>query len=294
MDIVVCLKQIIDPVSVEVNSLTGKVNEERLVRVTNPADLCALEEALRIKDKYGGKITVLGLGPAEMNQSLKEALAMGADQAFRIWDDDWENISAPDLVAYALGKVIKKQRVDLILCGDRGDSFHVSEVPAWLSEYLNMPLITGIVELTLHEKQKSFKAKRKLEKGRRQVLEGDLPAVLAVTEFLNEPREYDLPNFLKIYDQEIQEINLPLVTVKRMMPQSTPGKICYQVQNLRPKPQLIFTPDSSLTGAERIEALVSGGMSGKKTEYVRESPKESALRIIALLKENEMITGKKY
>ncbi len=290
MDIIVCLKQIIDPGSVEVHPLTGKVNEERLVKITNPSDLCALEEAVRIKEKCGGKVTVLSLGPADTDKGLKETLAMGADQVLRVWDYDWEHVDEPELVAYALAMVIKKQQADLVLCGDRGDSFHVSEVPARIGEYLGMPLITGIVELALNENRKTFRVKRKLEKGKRQVMEGDLPAVLALTEFINEPREYALPDLLRIYDQEIREVNLSLGMIKKMMPQNISKEMYCQVQNLRPKPQLIFTPDSSLSGAERIEALVSGGISGKKAEFVQGTPFESARRIIDLLKEKEIIT----
>lgn len=289
MDIVVCLKQINDPGSVEVNPLTGKVDEKRLVKITSPSDLCALEAALQIKEECGGTVTVLSLGPVETDKCLKEALAMGADQVLRIWEYDWENVFDPQLIAYALSSYIKKQAVDLVLCGDEGDNYHASEVPAWLSEYMAMPLITSTCQLIVQEDLKSIKVKRKLEKGKRQVMECDLPAVLAVTKSLNQPRENTLPRLITALENEIPVAKLLMRTIAQMMPQNINREIRYQVQPIRPDPQLIYTPDGSLSVEERIEGLVSGGMVRKKAEFVQGSPEEAAQRIIEFLKEQEAI-----
>ncbi|MEL7563607.1 MAG: hypothetical protein AAGU27_01800 [Dehalobacterium sp.] len=294
MDIAVCLKQIVDPGSVDVDPLTGKVNEKRAVKITNPSDLCALEAALAIKEQYGGKVSVLCLGPEEFNKSLKEALAMGADQVLRIWEYDWENVEEPQMIAFALTTILKKQHCDLIICGDRGDSFRASEVPAWIAEYMNLPLITGIVDLTVHDNLKSVSIKRKLEKGKRQIMECDLPAVLAVTKYLNQPREYALSNLLINLENVIPVRHLLFGTVAKMLPKNVKKEVRYQVQKLRPEPQLIYTPDGSLSAAERMESLVSGGMVRKKTEFVQGSTEEIILRILEFLKEKEVIHHKNY
>jgi len=290
MDIVVCLKQVPDPSSVEVNPLTGRVTEERLVYITNPADLCALEAALRLKEEFGGKVSVINLGPFESERALKDALAMGADRVSRIWEDDWENVSAPYLVAFALSSIIKKQPCDLILCGDGGGDFQASQVPAWISEFMELPLTTGIVELSVTESVKGITVKRKLEKGKRQVMECELPAILTVTKSLNKPRECTLPNLITSLQSSIPRVNLSLGTVARMIPEVVNQEIIYQTMALAPEPQVIYTPDTSLTGVERINALISGPISRKKSEIVQGPPGEVAKRIIEFLKTNDIIT----
>lgn len=289
MEIAVCLKQSTDPGSVEINPRTGQVEKARVIKMIDPSGLCALEAALQIKEQFGGRVALFSIGPAEADKCLTEALAMGADQVLRIWEYDWENVSSSQLTAYALSFYLKKQPFDLILCGDSGDRFHAAEVPAWIAEYLALPLLTGVAALTVQEEGKSIRVKRKLEKGKRQVLDCRLPAVLAVTESIHHPRKCALPDLLTALEQEIPVSDLLLKTVARMIPGHVHRDIRYQVQQLRRLPHLIYAPDCSLSGAERIAALVSGGVERKKTEFVQGSPQEAARRIIAFLEEKEVI-----
>ncbi|ATW24924.1 electron transfer flavoprotein subunit beta/FixA family protein [Candidatus Formimonas warabiya] len=290
MDIVVCLKQVADPGSVEIDPGTGRVEEKRSVYVTHPADLSALEAALALKEQLGGRVSVLSLGPARTERSLREAWAMGADQVLRIWEDDWENVCAPHFVAFALAYFIKKMPCDLVLCGDGGGNFHASEVPAWLAEYLHLPFITGVVALHREEKLQTMTVKRKLEKGKRQVLRCELPALLALSESFSQPRRWAMPDLLAVMQAEIPVAPLLLGTVARMIPPHVSRDMIYQVRPLRPPAQSIDSPDCSLPGAERINRVVSGGMSGKKSELVQGSPEQAARAMVAFLEAADLIT----
>lgn len=290
MDVVVCLKLIPDPGSVEINRLTGLVDKDRLVYIINHVDLCSLEAALQIKEKYGGTVSVICLGSADSDRYLREVLARGADKVWRIWEYDWENVTDPHLRAFALVQTIKKQPYDLILCGDGGGEFTASQVPAWLAEFLNLPLITSIVDLSVNEGQKSLTVKRKLERGKRQVLECTLPAVLAVTQSLNEPRESSLPNLIaSLQSDSIAKVDLLLGTVARMVPIDHNQDIVYETVTETPKINNIHMPDPETDGAERINSLITGGISRKSAEVIHDSPEKAVRRIVEFLKTNDVI-----
>lgn len=293
MDIAVCLKQVADPFSIEIDYLTGRVESSRVVQITNPPDLCALEAALRLKEQFGGTVTVISIGSQEVEGSLKQAAALGADRVLRIWESDWENIDAPDLTAFALALFIKKRPFDLVLCGDGGGYFQASRVTPWIAEFLQLPLVSGIVELSGDNGGKTITVKRRLEKGKRQVLKCELPVILAVTQFLNELRECPLPDLLTALAAPVPVADLPLGTVARMIPQKCSLALTAQTIVSAPNSQGIFTPDPSLTAQERINSLLSGGTSVKRTEVVQGSPIEAAAKIVEFLQTNNIISDGK-
>jgi len=294
MEIVVCLKETVDPCSVEFNPLTGEIEEKRLVRTTNPADLCALEMALRLRETWGGSLLALSLGPAEADNTLVLARAMGADETLRIWSDDWDGVTSPQLTAYALSRYIKNRRqpADLILCGDSSGAFQACEVPAWLAEYLGAPLVTGVKEIGINPGQQGVTIMRKLEKGWRQVVLAALPSVLAVGPLANQPRTSPLPDTIAALEAGTPVADLPLATLVRMLPVNVSRQMGCHTQPLRPASHLIFTPDCALPGAERIGQLVSGGMAAKKTAVIAGTPQEGAVAIASLLAEKGVIVKK--
>src|SRR5947209_13933577 len=115
----VCIKQTPDSSSVYIDPITGQVDYERFVQILNPADACAVEAAVRLKEQSVGSVTALTLGPQDAEGALRAALAIGADTALRLWNtqaSDW----GPFTVAVALAACIQKEEleVDLVLCGD--------------------------------------------------------------------------------------------------------------------------------------------------------------------------------
>src|ERR1700730_12814349 len=106
MHITVCVKQTPDSSSVYIDPITGQVDYDRFVQVLNAADACAVEEAVRIKEQFDGKVTVITLGPQDAEGALRAALAIGADAALRLWNPQAETWG-PFIVAMALATYIK-------------------------------------------------------------------------------------------------------------------------------------------------------------------------------------------
>jgi len=178
MRIIVCMKQVLDTrVSLQVNdSVTQK--EPSPVYVTNPANRVALQKALEIKASMeDAEITAITAGPARAEEVLRVALASGVDQAihFFIKDDNLE-ISDAYTTAIALSKVCKDLDHDLILCGHMGLDTNAAQVHAFLAELLDIPRVTEVVRLEVL--QKRVKLWRRLERGRRQIVECPLPVLL--------------------------------------------------------------------------------------------------------------------
>ena len=276
------------------DDFTGHLDKGRVVYVTNPADLVAVEEALRIRDKMGGQVRALCVGPPRVEQSLRECLGMGVDRVLRIWGEDWTEEAAPTSIAFALTNFIVENPYDLVLFGDSGSYWQAGQVSAWIAEYLDLPLVTGVTNLRVADDGQALVVKRKVEKGRRQVLECRLPVLLAVDLSLNEPRDCCLPDLINSLETDVTAVDLPLDSLLRRSP--TPGLMIgkrFQTHPLKSDPHMIFSPDSSLPAHERIAELISGGLPDRRGIVIEGEPHELAHRIIAFLEERSLLVSVK-
>jgi len=150
----------------------------------NPTDLQAVEEALRIKESQGGDVVLVSLGPAKALDSLRKGLAMGADKALLVSDDA---AAGSDLVATtaALGAALERESPDLVLFGQASSDGDGAVLGAAVADRLRRPLVTQVAELTIEEG--SLTGKRQTEHGY-DVIRAPLPAVVAVSDAINEPR----------------------------------------------------------------------------------------------------------
>ena len=196
VNIIVCLKQVPDTESQIKVSPDGKSIETGDIKwVMNPYDEFGVEEALRIKEKLGGEVTVVGLGPKRVTESIRTALAMGADKGILIEDPALEN-SDVLATAKALAAVIKGLDFDLIFTGQRGVDEDMGLVGATLAEFLDIPQLSIIVKVEISEDGKSVKVNRPVE-GQTLVIESSLPVVITAQKGLNEPRYASLPGIMK-------------------------------------------------------------------------------------------------
>jgi electron transfer flavoprotein beta subunit len=183
--IAVCVKQVPDA------TVTKRIDPgtKRLDRAgegaLNPVDANAVEEALRIKEAQGeGEVVVVSLGPQKALDSLRKALAMGADRAVLVSD---EGAAGSDLVAtsYALAKALERESADLVLFGQQASDSDGAVLWAAVAERLRRPMISQAAELTVEGG--SVTGKRQTEFGY-DVIRASLPAVVAVADSINEPR----------------------------------------------------------------------------------------------------------
>ena len=188
MNIVVCTKQVPD------SAATLKVNEQSNVSwgeaalVINPWDEYAIEEAIRLKENFGGKVTVLSVGPEQAKEALKQAVAMGCDEAQLISDAAFEGSDAL-ATTHILAQAIKKLGdVDVVIFGKQAIDGDTGLVPAGVARRLSWPLLSYVAKIDdLDPGSKSIKVTRLLEQGRQSV-GSKLPAVISVVKEINEPR----------------------------------------------------------------------------------------------------------
>ena len=163
----------------------GTVNRSALPAIFNPEDLNALELALQIKDKFGGHVTVISMGPPGASITLREALFRGADDAILITDP---KCAASDTLAtsYILSCAAKKLDYDIVLCGRQAIDGDTAQVGPQLAEKLGIPQITYVEELIKLD-GKTITAQRSIGNGWQKV-ETNLPVLMTVTKDVNEPR----------------------------------------------------------------------------------------------------------
>jgi electron transfer flavoprotein beta subunit len=185
MDIIVCIKQVPDTTDVKIDPKTNTLIREGVKSIINPFDENAIEEALQIKEKNGGKVTVITMGPPQAAEALKSAIAMGADEVVLISDrafagaDTWAT-------SYTLAQAIKKiNSYDLVLFGKQAIDGDTAQVGPGVAEFLDIPQITFAIKIDVDGNK--IKVKRQLEESC-EIVEVDLPAAVTVVKQINEPR----------------------------------------------------------------------------------------------------------
>ncbi len=190
MNMIVCCKQVIDPeappASFKVDALSNKVvPPSNVPPVISPFDENAVEAALRIKDKQGGKITILSLGNNLARDVVKKPLSMGSDELVLLEDPAFENGDSWS-TAYALAMAIKKiSEFDLIFCGRQAADWDAGQVGSGIAEILGIPSVTLAKKVEV--KDGKAKVERVTTDGH-QVVEVTLPALITVSNELGEPR----------------------------------------------------------------------------------------------------------
>jgi electron transfer flavoprotein beta subunit len=195
MNIAVCLKQVPGTTEVKINPQTNTLIRQGIKNVINPFDTYALEEGVRLKEKQGGKVTVISMGPPQAVDMLKEAISLGADEAVLLSDaafagsDTWAT-------AFTLAVAVKKiGGVDLVLCGRQSTDGDTAQVGPEMAEMLNMPFVAyvgAIEEISASH----MRVKRMIDEGY-EVIQSPLPAVITVTKEINVPRLPSLRGIMK-------------------------------------------------------------------------------------------------
>ncbi len=203
MNIVVCIKQVPETTEVKINPETNTLIREGVSSIINPFDMYAIEEAVRLKEKYTGTTTVITMGPPQADSALREALSLGIDEAIHLSDrafagsDTW----ATSLV---LAKAIERlKNVDLVICGKQASDGDTAQVGPGIATHLNWPQATyvrKIDKIDLDNKKAIFE--RLLEDGY-EVLEVDLPCLITVVKEINVPRMPSLRGKMKAKKQSI-------------------------------------------------------------------------------------------
>ena len=196
MLVVTCIKQVPDTTQVKVDPNTGTLIREGVPFIINPFDTHALEESLRLKDKYGFRIAVISMGPPNTEVTLKKALALGADEAILLSDRAFggaDTLATSLVLAEAIKRLGQKEEVAMVICGRQtidGDTAQVGPGIATRLGYPQLTLVDRIENVDLQAKK--VKVSRRLE-GRHEIVESPLPAMIAVLREINRPRYPTVP-----------------------------------------------------------------------------------------------------
>lgn len=194
MNIIACIKQVPDTeAQIRVKADGSGIDEAGIKWVMNAYDEYGVEEALRLKEKNGGEVTVVSLGPARVMETLRTALAMGADKGIHISDPALEGADAY-VTASALAAAIKQTPYDIIFCGQRAIDDDAGQVGSILAELLDIPQITVVTKLDVDGAV--AKAIRPIE-GAQLLIQAALPCLITTQKGLNEPRYASLPGIMK-------------------------------------------------------------------------------------------------
>lgn len=184
----------------------GGVDETGLNLVMNYYDEHATEAGLRLRDQFGGTVTLVSAGPERVKEALRTGLAMGADEAVLVSDRALEGADHLG-VARVLAAMIKTMPYDVVICGKLSTDDNAAIVGAALAEYLGLPQATAIAHLEVDATGTGAVVHREVEGGV-EVLAVPFPAVLTVERSLNEPRYPSLPGIMKAKRKEIKTLAL--------------------------------------------------------------------------------------
>ncbi len=203
MNIVVCIKQVPDTAEIRINPETNTLMREGVPSIINPFDLHALEAGLQIKEKCGGKVTVLTMGPPQAEAALREAVSMGADEAVLLSDrafagsDTWAT-------SYTLAQAIRKLGADIIFCGKQAIDGDTAQVGPETAEFLGIPHISYIRKIE-EVRDGYVRAQRLMDEGY-DIVESTLPVLLTAVKELNQPRMPSLKGKMAAKKAEIKKM----------------------------------------------------------------------------------------
>jgi len=219
LEILVCIKQVPHPdhfSEIQVDVGKGRVIGEGIPVIMNPLDRHALEEALRNRERFSGRITVIRMGRPRLQKAVEEALAMGADRAVLLYDTAF---AGPDTLATAFTLFYAIQRLgkfDLVYCGNETVDSGAGQVGPQLAELLDIPQVSSVQEISFVD-EKSLEVRRAWEHGHMKV-RLKLPALLSVTRDINTPRLPTVQGIMEVPQKEViiwnaKDIQAPLENV---------------------------------------------------------------------------------
>ena len=206
MNIYVCIKQVPDTeTKIKLAGDSNWIDTAGIKWIMSPYDEFAVEEALRLREKNAGStVTVISAGPARVVETIRTALAMGADNGIHV---EIPETADSNLAAKALAGALKKEtKVDIVFSGKEAIDDGAAQGSQLIAEYFGIPYVT--VALSAEYGASSVKCKREIEGGAFEMVEAQLPLLIAAQKGMNEPRYASLPNIMKAKKKEVKSLKL--------------------------------------------------------------------------------------
>lgn len=206
MHIVVCIKQVPDSAQIRVHPVTNTIMRQGVPTIINPYDLFSLEEALRLRDKFGGKVTVLTMGPPMADTSLRKALSIGADAAVLLSDRCFagsDTLATSFALASAIAKIAETEPVDMVFCGKQTIDGDTAQVGPGIAKRLELNQLTYVERIdSVDREARKITVERRAEGGV-QVLSTSLPCLITMLEGTNQVRRGTMEDMLRAARTEV-------------------------------------------------------------------------------------------
>lgn len=210
MHIVVCIKQVPDSAQIRVHPVTNTIMRQGVPSVVNPYDLFALEEALRLKDMNGGRVTVLCMGPPQAEDALRKCISFGADDAILVTDRSFagaDTLATSYALAAAIRQIGKEQAIDIVFTGKQTIDGDTAQVGPGIAKRLGLNLLTYVSRIAeLDLENRAIRVERRAEGGV-QVLQTALPCLITMLENTNEMRFAPMGNMIRAARFEVRKWN---------------------------------------------------------------------------------------
>jgi len=250
MHIVVCIKQVPDSAQIRVHPVTNTIMRQGVPTIINPYDLYALEEALRIKDETGAKVTVVTMGPPMADTSLRKALAYGCDNAILLTDRRFagsDTLATSYALASLLEKIAETDPFDIVFCGKQTIDGDTAQVGPGIAKRLNLTQLTYVAKIeSIDPVAKEVVAQRRAEGGV-QVLKTKLPCMITMMEGSNKIRFGNMADAFRAARTEVLVMDAEKAGVKNL-----------QLCGLRGSPTVVkkvFAPKAKAKKADQIEVV---------------------------------------
>lgn len=199
MHFVCCLKQVPDTADVKIDPETNTLIRSGVESIINPYDIVAVEEAVRLKERYGGRVSAICMGPPQAESTLREAVSLGADEAILLSDRAFagsDTLATSFTLSKAIETLGRELPVDVVLCGKQAIDGDTAQTGPGIATRMDFTLLTYVIEVErIDPEQKRIQVRRALEGGT-EVVSAPLPAVLTVELELARPRRAPLPRLI--------------------------------------------------------------------------------------------------
>lgn len=261
MKIVVCIKQVPDTTEIKIDPVKGTLIREGVPSIMNPDDKGGLEQALRFKDELGAHVTVITMGPPQAEAILREAYAMGVDEAILLSD---RKFGGADTLAtsYTLAAALRNLEFDLLITGRQAIDGDTAQVGPQIAEHLDLPQVTYVEDAKLLG-DKTLEVKKATETGY-EILEVDMPCVLTILASGYEPRYMSISGIMETFERPIT---------------------LWSSENISVDPEHIGLKGSPT----RVMKSFTRGAKAKGTLYDEVTPEEAADIIVEKLREKFII-----
>jgi electron transfer flavoprotein beta subunit len=270
MHTVVCIKQVPDTSEVRIDPKTNTMIRGGVPSIINPDDRHAIEAAVTLKEQFGGRVTILSMGPPQAIAALKEAISLGADEAVLCSDRGFaaaDTLATSYVLWAAILKLSEEEPVDLVLCGKQAIDGDTGQVPPGIATRLGWPQLTYVRRIQEIDFARRYIRVERIADGGIEVLESRLPAVVTVGREINEPRYASLPGMLRAarYQPRIWDRNFLNLDPEQIGLRGSPTIVSkVWAPPRRQRPPVIMIPDADrdpdAAAARLLDYLLKDGV----------------------------------